>query len=69
MKAVEERRYLPLENSPCEWISTPEQLEALAQLLDQQTEIAIDLEQHGYRSFQVCQCLQVCVYVCALCTI
>ena len=49
--------YAPLENSPCTWISTVEDLHKLATILEGQDAFAIDLEQHSYRSFQGFVCL------------
>ena len=46
-----------LEATPFTWVDTVPQLEKLALLLDKEEEIAIDLENHNYRSFQGFTCL------------
>ena len=57
MKACVERQPRPLDQTPLTYVSTPEQLEALVTKLEGETELAIDLEQHSYRSFQGFCCL------------
>jgi exosome complex exonuclease RRP6 len=49
--------YKGLQNTNCVWINTVKDLYALAATLDGQKEIAIDLEQHSYRTFQGFVCL------------
>eukprot|EP01117_Protostelium_nocturnum_P017732 TRINITY_DN7271_c0_g1_i1.p1 TRINITY_DN7271_c0_g1~~TRINITY_DN7271_c0_g1_i1.p1 ORF type:complete len:832 (-),score=300.13 TRINITY_DN7271_c0_g1_i1:114-2579(-) len=52
-----ERIYQPIALTPYTFVSNPNQLEKLARILDNQSEIAIDLEAHSYRSFQGFVCL------------
>lgn len=49
--------YLPLESTPYEWIDTERQLIALSAYLDTVSEMAVDLENHNYRSYQGFCCL------------
>ncbi|KAL9651828.1 hypothetical protein ABK040_000176 [Willaertia magna] len=46
-----------LEDTTCQWISTVDDLNRLASILESQSEFAIDLEQHSYRTFQGFVCL------------
>jgi exosome complex exonuclease RRP6 len=46
-----------LEETPYEWIDTPEALHKLLDKLNNCTEIAVDLEHHAYRSYQGFTCL------------
>ncbi|XP_053378840.1 exosome component 10-like [Mercenaria mercenaria] len=46
-----------LEETPCTYISKVEQLPDLIEELKKQTEIAVDLEHHSYRTFQGITCL------------
>eukprot|EP01102_Stenamoeba_stenopodia_P020888 TRINITY_DN8292_c0_g1_i1.p1 TRINITY_DN8292_c0_g1~~TRINITY_DN8292_c0_g1_i1.p1 ORF type:complete len:1022 (-),score=235.38 TRINITY_DN8292_c0_g1_i1:83-3148(-) len=52
-----ETMYGSLEDTPCTYVSRLDQLQELAGKLDRQTEIAIDLENHSYRSFSGFVCL------------
>eukprot|EP01095_Lingulamoeba_sp_RSL-Kostka_P016409 TRINITY_DN802_c2_g1_i1.p1 TRINITY_DN802_c2_g1~~TRINITY_DN802_c2_g1_i1.p1 ORF type:complete len:1015 (+),score=364.65 TRINITY_DN802_c2_g1_i1:90-3134(+) len=49
--------YLPIETTKCTEINKPYQLQELVTKLAYEREIAVDLEQHGYRSFQGFVCL------------
>lgn len=49
--------YLPFESTPYEWIDTEAGLVALSAYLDTVTEMAVDLENHNYRSYQGFCCL------------
>jgi hypothetical protein len=44
MRSEPEIPYRPLEETPCRWVSTREQLVSLVQLLNRQREFAVDLE-------------------------
>ncbi|XP_052761274.1 exosome component 10-like [Mya arenaria] len=46
-----------IDETPCMFINTPEQLGPLVTMLKKQSEIAIDLEHHNYRTFQGMTCL------------
>lgn len=48
---------LPLDETPFELVEDLEQLRAMASLLEASREIAVDLENHSYRSFQGFVCL------------
>jgi len=48
---------LPVEATPYEFVKTSSQLPALLSHLSEQTEFAVDLEHHSYRSFQGITCL------------
>lgn len=52
-----ERIYRKLDDTPCEWIDKVSALEILVGKLLQEKEIAIDLEQHFFRSYQGFVCL------------
>lgn len=52
-----ERLYNAMDSTPCEWIDTVAALEILVGKLLQEKEIAIDLEQHFFRSYQGFVCL------------
>ncbi|CAK9031818.1 Exosome component 10 (Autoantigen PM/Scl 2) (P100 polymyositis-scleroderma overlap syndrome-associated autoantigen) (Polymyositis/scleroderma autoantigen 100 kDa) (PM/Scl-100) (Polymyositis/scleroderma autoantigen 2) [Durusdinium trenchii] len=47
----------PLDKVPCTWVDTAEGLKAMCDHLETQHEIAVDLENHSYRSFQGFVCL------------
>lgn len=49
--------FAPLDKTPFTWVDTEEALNELAHKLDEQKEIAIDLEAHEYRSYQGLTCL------------
>ncbi|KAI8588004.1 ribonuclease H-like domain-containing protein, partial [Geranomyces variabilis] len=49
--------YHPFDTTSYTWVDTAEQVETLAALLDSVQEIAVDLEHHGYRSYQGFTCL------------
>jgi exosome complex exonuclease RRP6 len=57
LKAGPEQIYRKLQDTPCEWIDTVPALEILIGKLMQEKEIAIDLEQHFFRSYQGFVCL------------
>ncbi|XP_052284774.1 exosome component 10-like [Dreissena polymorpha] len=46
-----------LTETPCTLVKIPEQLEPLVNMLKKQTEIAVDLEHHSYRTFLGITCL------------
>ncbi|CAN7986364.1 unnamed protein product [Ixodes hexagonus] len=48
---------LPLEETPYSFVETVEQLQQMCTDLGKQTEIAVDLEHHSYRTFQGFTCL------------
>lgn len=52
-----EQPFQPLENVPLTFVATLKDLKDLAQKLDAQTEFAVDLEHHSYRTFQGFTCL------------
>ena len=56
---AEAKRYESLETTQCTWVDTPETLDTMRRILedDDVTEIAVDLEHHHYRSFQGFLCL------------
>eukprot|EP01006_Ploeotia_vitrea_P032413 TRINITY_DN64627_c0_g1_i1.p1 TRINITY_DN64627_c0_g1~~TRINITY_DN64627_c0_g1_i1.p1 ORF type:complete len:982 (-),score=68.44 TRINITY_DN64627_c0_g1_i1:142-3087(-) len=54
---TEEQPFQPLDKVSCQWIDTAAELQELKNTLMQQTEIAVDLEHHSYRSFQGFLCL------------
>ncbi|KAL3228022.1 hypothetical protein MRX96_003953 [Rhipicephalus microplus] len=47
----------PLEETPCTIVETVDQLKDMCEALSKETEIAVDLEHHSYRSFQGFTCL------------
>eukprot|EP01103_Thecamoeba_quadrilineata_P014932 TRINITY_DN4571_c0_g1_i1.p1 TRINITY_DN4571_c0_g1~~TRINITY_DN4571_c0_g1_i1.p1 ORF type:complete len:850 (-),score=160.48 TRINITY_DN4571_c0_g1_i1:118-2667(-) len=49
--------YKSLDETRLTWIDTPEDLHSLANILNKETEFAVDLENHNYRSFQGFVCL------------
>ena len=51
------RRPRALAETPLTWVDTPEALAALAAHLARETEVAVDLENHAFRSFQGFCCL------------
>uniref|UniRef100_A0A224YSY7 Exosome complex component 10 homolog n=1 Tax=Rhipicephalus zambeziensis TaxID=60191 RepID=A0A224YSY7_9ACAR len=53
----EERLPPPLEETPCTIVETVDQLKDMCEALSKETEIAVDLEHHSYRSFQGFTCL------------
>ncbi|KAH6931823.1 hypothetical protein HPB50_000888 [Hyalomma asiaticum] len=53
----EERIPPPLEETPCTIVETVDQLKDMCAALSKETEIAVDLEHHSYRSFQGFTCL------------
>jgi exosome complex exonuclease RRP6 len=57
LEAGAERLYGKLEQTPREWIDTPAALDILVGKLAQEKEIAVDLEQHFFRSYQGFVCL------------
>lgn len=54
---TEERLPPPLEETPCTIVETVDQLKDMCEALSKETEIAVDLEHHSYRSFQGFTCL------------
>lgn len=54
---TEERLPPPLEETPCTIVETVDQLKDMCTALSKETEIAVDLEHHSYRSFQGFTCL------------
>ena len=46
-----------LEETPCTYIDTEEQLREMIEELEGATELAVDLEHHAYRTFQGLTCL------------
>lgn len=52
-----ETLYRPLEETPLNWITTPEQVHSLVAVLKKQSEFAVDLEHHSYRTYQGFTCL------------
>lgn len=57
VSTCKEQLYLPLTEVPCHWIDSEEQLRDLEQKLTQQTEFAVDLEHHSFRTFLGFTCL------------
>ncbi|KAL1428228.1 hypothetical protein MTO96_002629 [Rhipicephalus appendiculatus] len=53
----EERLPPPLDEAPCTIVETVDQLKDMCEALSKETEIAVDLEHHSYRSFQGFTCL------------
>ncbi|NP_957383.2 exosome complex component 10 [Danio rerio] len=53
----EVQMYKPIDETPCQFISTLEDLVALNEKLAKTTEFAVDLEHHSYRSFLGITCL------------
>jgi len=56
-KPSEPQLFRPLDETPCNWIETVEELEELEKVLCQQSVIAIDLEHHSHRSYLGIVCL------------
>ncbi|KAK3729819.1 hypothetical protein QZH41_016093, partial [Actinostola sp. cb2023] len=57
LKEEKEKLYGSLEETPCTYVKSVEQLEELSQTLASVTEFAVDLEHHSYRTFQGFVCL------------
>eukprot|EP00727_Mastigamoeba_balamuthi_P002511 m51a1_g12257 putative exosome component 10 (939) ;mRNA; f:172070-175724 len=56
-EAQSEPAYAPLGATPCTWVDSAEQVDALVAALRAARVVAIDLEHHDYRSFQGFTCL------------
>jgi exosome complex exonuclease RRP6 len=57
LSECQEKLYLPLSDTPCQWIDELSELEKLAKRLDDVHEFAVDLEAHSTRSYQGFTCL------------
>ncbi|PIK33178.1 putative exosome component 10 [Apostichopus japonicus] len=57
LEVEEGYQYLPVLTTPLTFITTPDQLKELSDLLNTQTSFGVDLEHHSYRSFQGFTCL------------
>ncbi|XP_070561163.1 exosome complex component 10-like [Ptychodera flava] len=57
LESSEPQMYKSLEDTPLKIITSFDQLQELSDLLNKQTEFAVDLEAHTYRSFQGFTCL------------
>eukprot|EP01080_Neovahlkampfia_damariscottae_P006229 gene6229-10235_t len=56
-KKHKEQIFLGLKNVPCTWVDTQKKLFEVLSKLEKESIIAIDLEQHSYRTFQGFVCL------------
>ncbi|XP_049608921.1 exosome complex component 10 [Syngnathus scovelli] len=57
LSKTEPKMYKPIEETPCSFIETLEDLVALSEKLNEVSEFAVDLEHHSYRSFLGVTCL------------